>query len=37
VERLESATIAGSGEYLPVEAPEAFVEQILRFRATVEA
>jgi pimeloyl-ACP methyl ester carboxylesterase len=34
-QRLESATIAGSGEYLPVEAPDAFVEQILRFRATV--
>jgi pimeloyl-ACP methyl ester carboxylesterase len=36
VARIESATIAGSGEYLPIEAPDAFVEQILRFRATVE-
>ncbi len=30
-ERLESGTIAGSGEYLPVEAPDAFVEHVRRF------
>jgi pimeloyl-ACP methyl ester carboxylesterase len=33
---LEHAVVRGSGEYLPVEAPDAFVEQVLRFAQTLE-
>jgi pimeloyl-ACP methyl ester carboxylesterase len=36
VVNLEQAVIRGSGEYLPVEAPDAFVEQVLRFAQTLE-
>jgi len=35
VENLDHAVVRGSGEYLPVEAPEAFIEQVLRFAGRV--
>lgn len=34
-EKLEHAVVRGSGEYLPVEAPEAFIERVLEFAERV--